>query len=150
MRSKRSLNGPHSVPSFVLRSHKLLKPSPREYCFQSHQRFSPQSFWGHRELLREPEENRGLCLPPSTQYFMSCSRWYQLLCHLAPQFWVRAPDLQKILEKSGQQTCAMHPGRCEAGPVPQTQAPWALTGALPSAPPRGCDSRTAHQALHLG
>ena len=115
--SKHSLNGPHSVPSFVLHSHKSLKPSPQEHCFQSHQRLSPSVLPGHGELLREPEENRGLCLPPSTQYFMSCSRWNQLLCHMALQFWVRAPDLQKVLEKSDQQACAMHPGRCEAGPV---------------------------------
>lgn len=121
--SKHSLNGPHSVPSFVLHSHKSLKPSPQEHCFQSHQRVSPSILPGsERASQRTRREPWPL---PTSQHSVFYVMFKVVPAPLPPGPAVlgRAPDLQKILEKSDQQTCAMHLGRCEAGPVLQISAP---------------------------
>ena len=150
MCSKCSLNEPSlSLPSFpMVTSHQC--PLPGNTPSRAIKDFPPQSFGGHRRLLRESEENM-VFAQPALSILHTCSRWYELLCHRTLQFWVRAPDIQRILEKSDQQTCARHPGRREALPGLQIHAPRCTNcDSAQCSPPRECAIGVTHQALHVG
>lgn len=145
--SKCSLNEPPlSPPLFpMLTSHQC--PLPGNTLSRAIKDSPPQSFGGHRQLLRELEENM-VFAPPALSILHPCSRWYELLCHRTLHFWVRASDIQRILEKSDQQTCARHPawakhpGRREALPVLQIYAPRCTNcDSTQCSPPRECAIR---------
>lgn len=91
-------------PLFAFHGCKSLSPLPANTPYRTI-KDSPSLFSAGPKTTSWRTGRRPWPLPSALNSLHMYSRLSQALCHPALQFWGRAPEVQKILEKSSRQTC---------------------------------------------